>query len=100
MHLNLRGIIFFFCFVTVIVPAFGATRTWDGSASANWSDLNNWVENIVPTTGDDLDFPSGASNVSTSNDIAGGTSFASITFGAGRASTYTLAGNAIDLVTP
>ena len=74
-----------------------ATYTWDGSSSNLWNTAANWDLNAVPTTGDALVFPSGASNVSTSNDIAGGTSFASITFGAGGASTYTLAGNAIVL---
>jgi len=77
-------------------PAFAATRTWDGSSSNLWNLAANWAENAVPTTGDALVFPSGAANISTSNDIAAGTSFASITFGAG-ASAYTLAGNAIIL---
>ncbi|MFM7023287.1 MAG: hypothetical protein ACKOXB_09930 [Flavobacteriales bacterium] len=50
----------------------------------------------MPPAGSDLVFPSGAANVSTSNDIAAGTSFNSITFGLG-ASDYTLAGNALTL---
>ena len=56
----------------------------------------NWDLNAVPTTGDALVFPSGAANLSNSNDIVAGTSFASITFGAG-ASAYTLSGNALVL---
>ena len=73
-----------------------ATRTWDGSSSNLWNLAANWAENAVPTTGDALVFPSGAANISTSNDIAASTSFASITFNSG-ASAYTLAGNALIL---
>ncbi|MFM7023181.1 MAG: autotransporter-associated beta strand repeat-containing protein [Flavobacteriales bacterium] len=87
-------ILFFLLFSTINTKA--ATYTWDGSSSNLWNTAANWDLNAVPPAGSDLVFPSGASNISTSNDIAAGTSFASITFGSG-ASAYTLAGNAIQL---
>ncbi len=89
-----RKLLFFLLSLTLTAEA--ATCTWNGSASNLWNTAANWNSNAVPTTGDDLVFPSGAANISTSNDIAAGTSFASITFGAG-ASAYVLSGNSIKL---
>ena len=88
--------ILFFILVCSI-SSQATTYTWDGSASNLWNTAANWDLNAVPTTGDDLIFPSGVATVSTSNDIAANTVFKSITFGAGGASTYILAGNAIGL---
>jgi autotransporter-associated beta strand protein len=34
-----------------------ATKTWDGSASGNWSLAANWREAVAPNAGDDLVFP-------------------------------------------
>jgi len=51
--------------------ARAATRTWDGSASALWSNPLNWVENAVPGDGDYLVFPSPASNRSCTNNLTG-----------------------------
>ena len=85
-----------FFLLSLTLTAEAATCTWNGSASNLWNTAANWNSNAVPTTGDDLVFPSGAANISTSNDIAAGTSFASITFGAG-ASAYVLSGNSITL---
>ncbi len=83
------------CFVTHLTHA--TTYTWDGSSSNLWNTAANWDLNAVPGTGDDLIFPSGVATVSTSNDIAANTVFKSISFGAGGASAYTLAGNALGL---
>lgn len=83
------------CFVTHLTHA--TTYTWDGSSSNLWNTAANWDLNAVPSTGDDLIFPSGVATVSTSNDIAANTVFKSITFGAGGASAYTLSGNALTL---
>jgi fibronectin-binding autotransporter adhesin len=72
------------------------TATWTGAVNNLWSNGGNWsgLGGAAPVAGDDLIFPSGASNLSTSNDIAAGTSFNSITI---SGSGYTLAGNSIAL---
>ncbi|MCX6181391.1 MAG: autotransporter-associated beta strand repeat-containing protein [Bacteroidetes bacterium] len=86
----------FYILLFCTLNSFAATYTWDGSSSNAWNTAANWDLNGVPPAGSDLVFPAGASNISTSNDIAAGTSFASITFGVG-ASAYTVAGNDIIL---
>ncbi|MEP6510355.1 MAG: hypothetical protein ABJB02_02105, partial [Dokdonella sp.] len=48
----------------------------------------------MPTDGDTLAFPSGASNTTNTNDLLAGTTFASVVF---NGSGYTLNGNAIVL---
>ncbi|WP_435020745.1 Ig-like domain repeat protein [Tundrisphaera sp. TA3] len=71
-----------------------ASKVWDGSFSANWTDGANWDDDTAPVAGDSLVFPSGASNLANTNDFAANTNFAGITIeGAG----YSLAGNAINL---
>jgi len=74
------------------------TATWTGAANNLWSNGGNWsgLGGLAPVAGDDLIFPGGASNLSTSNDIAAGTSFNSITISGNG---YTLAGNSIALAT-
>lgn len=74
--------------------AEAATRTWDGSTSDSWSVASNWSENVAPVTGDDLVFPSGASNLSNTNDLTENTIINSISF---TGSGYTLSGNPIIL---
>ena len=86
----------FFFLISLSLCTQAGTYTWTGSSSNLWNTGANWDLNAVPTTGDALVFPAGAANISTSNDIAAGTSFASITFGAG-ASSYVLSGNGITL---
>ncbi len=71
-----------------------ATRTWTGATSGLWSVSTNWAEGFVPVVGDDLSFPSGASNLSNTNDLTENTIFNSITF---TGSGYTLSGNRIIL---
>lgn len=73
--------------------AFAATRTWTGSVDGSWSNPSNWG-GTAPVTGDDLVFPSGASNLSNTNDLTENTIINSITF---TGSGYTLSGNQIIL---
>jgi fibronectin-binding autotransporter adhesin len=72
------------------------TATWTGAVNNLWSNGGNWSGKggNPPAAGDDLTFPAGASNLSTSNDITAGTSFNSISI---SGSGYTLAGNSIAL---
>lgn len=71
-----------------------ATRIWDGGAiSNNWSNASNWQGNVAPVAGDDLIFPSTASDKTADNNFSDGTLFNSITLGGG----YTLRGNQIRL---
>ena len=80
--------------VLVTLPLTAATRTWSGAASDRWSDPANW-DGSVPVPGDDLVFPflNGGGVVST-NDLASGTMFHSITVnGPG----YRIGGNGIVL---
>src|SRR4051812_38368051 len=76
-----------------------ATRIWDGGAvfGDNWSNANNWVDDIAPVAGDNLVFPGGigALDRTTNNDFSQGTTFGSITF---TGTDYTLSGNRIRLV--
>jgi autotransporter-associated beta strand protein len=71
-----------------------ATKTWNGTSSANWSDGANWTPSGAPVAGDDLVFPDGAGNLANTNDLAAGTSFNSIAFGTNN---YQLSGNSITL---
>ena len=72
---------------------FGATRTWTGTADANWNNPANWG-GAAPVAGDDLLFPGGAANPSNTNNFPPGTAFRSLTLSGG---TYTLNGNLITL---
>ena len=71
-----------------------ATRTWTGATNDLWSVGSNWSGGVAPVTGDDLVFPSGASNKSNTNDLTENTIINSITF---TDSGYTLSGNRIIL---
>src|SRR5438552_12170629 len=51
-------------------PADAVFRVWTG-ASVNWSNPNNWNPAGAPQPGDDLHFPFGVANLTSSNDIAG-----------------------------
>lgn len=67
-----------------------ATLTWIGGTDGNWSTAANWDTATVPTTGDALIFPAGASHLANTDDLAGLT-VSSITFN-GASGGYTLAG--------
>jgi autotransporter-associated beta strand protein len=56
-------------FVAGIEDAEAATRRWDGSIGALWSDAANWEGDVAPVNGDDLVFPSGGANLANQNDI-------------------------------
>lgn len=81
-------------FLLVCSPLTAATRTWTGAAGDRWSNPANW-DGPVPAAGDDLVFPflSNGQAVST-NDLAAGTMFHSITV---NAPGYRIGGNAIAL---
>src|SRR5262245_6492328 len=79
-----------------------STIVWDGHAdgsgvpfgSNNWSAPQNWVGDVAPAPGDDLQFPASAAQFSTNNDFPAGTAFNSLSLsGVG----YTLGGNALTL---
>src|SRR3989442_15307140 len=71
------------------------TFTWTGASNPNWKTNANWLGGAAPTGngGENLVFPSGASNLSTNNNI-NNSKFNSITI---SGSGYTLGGSAITL---
>jgi len=71
------------------------TFTWTGAQNPNWKTNANWLGGAAPTGngGENLVFPSGASNLSTNNNINNST-FNSITI---SGSGYTIGGSAITL---
>ncbi len=72
------------------------TRIWDGGGGDNnWTTAANWDYDLVPVTGDDLQF-AGMARLAPNNDIAADTSFGSITFSSG-AGAFVLGGNRITL---
>ncbi len=64
---------------------------WTGATSNLWSVAGNWTLG-VPTAGEDLDFPSGAANLTNQNDLSDGTSFNSIEIDSAG---YGISGNSI-----
>jgi fibronectin-binding autotransporter adhesin len=97
----MKNLLWSLCLVVVatsLTTASAATKTWTGATDANWSTGGNWSPAGTPATGDDLVFPAAAANQSPStNDLAPGTSFSSITISGG---TYSIDGNAITLTSP
>src|SRR6266704_1493064 len=71
------------------------TFTWTGASNPNWKTNGNWLGGAAPTGngGENLVFPSGAANLTNTNNIKG-TSFNSITI---SGSGYTVGGNATTL---
>src|SRR2546426_1142451 len=71
------------------------TFTWTGASNPNWKTNGNWLGGAAPTGngGENLVFPSGAANLTNSNNLKG-TSFNSITI---SGSGYTVGGNATTL---
>ncbi|MGZ5494074.1 MAG: hypothetical protein ACXW3E_11720, partial [Thermoanaerobaculia bacterium] len=78
------------------LPLVAATLTWNGSVSGAWSTAANWTPNAVPTDFDIPVFPSGASNLSNTNDLPAGTTFHQIIF---NATGYTVSGNDFSVLT-
>ena len=80
------------------VPGWASNLySWSGASSSLWSNSANWTPNGVPTDGDTLAFPAGAANLTNTNDLSAGTSFAAVAF---NGSGYTLNGNGIVLTGP
>ncbi|MBK8231235.1 MAG: cadherin-like domain-containing protein [Candidatus Eisenbacteria bacterium] len=77
--------------LTLTVTA--AAKTWTGAVNTRWSVAGNWLGG-VPSPGDPLVFPSGASNLTNFNDLPSGQVYKLILFsGAG----YDLTGNQFGL---
>ncbi|MEA2165346.1 MAG: trimeric autotransporter adhesin, partial [Thermoanaerobaculia bacterium] len=76
------------------VHAQATTYTWTGAVSNLWSNQNNWNPVGVPASGDSVAFPSGAANLTNTNDLAPGTSIVAIAFNGGG---YTTGGNGVVL---
>ncbi len=76
-----------------------ATRTWTGAGlDAKWSTAANWDGGVTaPVAGDDLVFPLGAAQLTSTNDLTLGTSFNSISL-TGPVGGYYIGGNGIALV--
>src|SRR4029079_18164540 len=80
------------------VPGWASNLySWSGASSSLWSNSANWTPNGVPTDGDTLAFPAGAANLTNTNDLSAGTSFAAVAF---NGSGYILNGNGIVLTGP
>jgi len=47
-----------------------ATRTWDGSVDGDWTITGNWVENVVPVSGDEVYIVSGSVDIDASDQSA------------------------------
>src|SRR5436305_1916518 len=80
-------------FIFATLPATAATRIWNGSVSSAWSNAANW-NGGVPANGDDLVFPKGVTNTTSTNDLPAGLVVHSITV---NMSGYRIGGNAIAL---
>src|SRR5882762_2171842 len=52
-------------------PAFGASKTWNGSASSDWFNANNWTPVGVPAATDTINFSSGTINLSSPVTVSG-----------------------------
>ncbi|HVE73424.1 MAG TPA: VCBS repeat-containing protein [Thermoanaerobaculia bacterium] len=82
------------------LSAFGATRTWDGTAGTLWSDPGNWEGGVAPSAGDALVFPRTAANLTNTNDYPVDTVFHSLTLGQDNqstAATINISGNRLRL---
>lgn len=82
-------------FILFAIPAYSATKTWDGGGTdANWQTAANWSTDVAPVAGDDLVFPTVSAQQTTNNNFFILTSFRSITVEGG---TYVFGGNPIRL---
>jgi autotransporter-associated beta strand protein len=86
--------------MTVLTPfcvplsVSASTRTWDGGALVgSWTLTSNWSNNIPPSPGDALVFPTGANRRTNVNSFPAGTLFSSISVG----EDYLITGNPISL---
>ena len=85
------------CMVAGTFSAWGATKTWNGTAGGsdyNWNTPANWNEGSVPTTGDDIILPAVTGGALNPQNNITGLSVHSITFTGGG---YTVSGNAVSI---
>ena len=82
------------CAMAATASASPAVSTWTGTTSGLWSIGTNWQSGLPPAPGDQLVFPAGASNKTTTNDLPGATVYDSISL---SDTGYTLGGNNISL---
>jgi len=70
--------------------------TWTGASatSNNWSDPANWLGNVAPVAGDNLNFQDSSRRASTNNDFPAGTQFGFIGLGNTAGAQFTVDGNA------
>lgn len=90
-----KSITFIFLFLAVVMN--GQVSTWDGGgATNNWSEAANWVNDVLPTDGDDIIFsnvaPNGTKNCTIDQPIVAGT------FSIGSAYTGVITGGVDDIV--
>ena len=58
-----------------VVPST-VTSTWSGlGTTTNWSDSGNWVDGAIPAAGDEIVFPSTASNLTNTYDLGSAIAF-------------------------
>ena len=91
--MNKLSVLFFVFLLSFNV--FSATKTWDGGgADANWNTPANWSTDVAPVANDDLIFPAASAQFATNNNLAGFTTFNSLTIEGGN---YTIGGNGFRL---
>ena len=77
------------------LSATGTTRVWDGGGINNsMTNAQNWVGDVLPSSGDTLVFPAGAPRFTPQNHFPTNTIFGSIIFGG---TNYVVTGNPIVL---
>ncbi|MEP4077290.1 beta strand repeat-containing protein [Haloferula sp.] len=73
------------------------TSTWDGDSDGNWATTANWVDDVLPTSSDNLIF-TGIANAVTNNDLAAGIEYNGISFAnTADGENFSLGGNSIIL---
>jgi hypothetical protein len=84
------------------LTASAATCTWTGNNSGDFSDSGNWdncsTGSGAPETGDDIYFPSSATEYFLNNDL--NETFNSITIESLNSNDYELSGNSLDVSGP
>jgi fibronectin-binding autotransporter adhesin len=77
----------------IVLTVTAAAKTWTGAVNNLWSNPGNWLGG-VPGPGDPIVFPSGAANLSNTDDLSDGPPFKSILF---TGSNYVISGGDIGL---
>jgi autotransporter-associated beta strand protein len=83
----------------VTIEAVPALCIWDGGGGINrlWTTPHNWVDDILPITGDDIQFAEDSLSGTPDNDFPAGSRFGSIIFAGGS---VTLNGNGLQFDGP